>query len=160
MRCGAVRYQVRGNAVWKAGCTCNTCVKIHAAPYVVWAGFDLSDFQMIQGKLKEYRSTQHVLRTFCAACGSTLTYSKDASDIPALEAAARLIYIAVASLDRPELFPPDEIVHGQEKIDWMLFGGDVPVRQFISESAGDLQFGGIDPELANVLAKRHFGTSK
>lgn len=36
--CGAPRYRVRGKADWKAGCTCNTRIKMHAAPYVVCAG--------------------------------------------------------------------------------------------------------------------------
>lgn len=155
--CGAVRYGVRGDAVWKAGCTCRTCVKMHSAPYVVWAGFDRADFEIVRGQPREYRSSPHVLRGFCSICGSTLTYQKDAAGAPELEAAARLVYIAVASLDDPTLFPPDEVVHGQEKIGWMHFGGDIPVRQFISESAGDVQFGGIDPELAEEFAKRHFG---
>jgi len=132
-------------------------MKMHAAPYVVWAGFDYADFQIIRGQPSEYRSSPHVIRTFCPSCGSTLTYCKDADGVPELEAAARLIYIAVASLDDPSPFPPDEVVHGQEKIDWMQFGDDIPVRQFISETAGDLQFGGIDPKKAEELASDHFG---
>ena len=157
--CGAVRYRVRGDAVWKAGCTCNTCVKMHAAPYVVWAGFDRANFDILRGRPTEYRSSPNVLRAFCPTCGTTLTYGKDAAGVPELEAAARLIYIAVASLDDPAVFPPDEIVHGRERISWMRFGGDIPVREFVSETAGHLQFGGLSPEAAERLARRHFGVA-
>ena len=155
--CNAVRYRVHGEAVWKAGCTCTTCMKMHTAPYVVWAGFDRLNFEIVEGQISEYRSSPHVVRSFCPVCGSTLTYGKDAAGVPELEAAARIIYIAVASLDDPSMFPPDEVVHGQEKIEWMHFGDGIPVRQFISETAGELQFGGIDSGDAERLASHHFG---
>ena len=154
--CGAVRYRLRGMAVWKAGCTCNTCVKMHAAPYVVWAGFGRSDFELKRGVLTKFKSSPHVVREFCPTCGSTLTYGKTADGIPELEEAARLIYIAVASLDDPSTFPPDEVVHGQERIDWLHFDDSIPVRKSISPKAGHLQFGGIDQARATELAKRHF----
>ena len=152
--CGELRYRVRGDAVWKAGCTCSSCQKIHAAPYVVWAGFNKTDFEYTRGTAKEFASSPHVRREFCPSCGTSVTYRKVAAGVPSLEAAARLIYIAVVSLDDPSLYPPDEIVHGQEKPAWMLFGDEIPVHQFISEEAGDLQFGGIAPELATQSAVR------
>ncbi len=155
--CGEVRYRVNGPATWKAGCTCTTCVKMHSAPYVAWAGFERDNFQIVEGNPTMFRSSKHVLRSFCNNCGSTLTYEKDAAGVAELEAAARLVYIAVASLDDPELYPPDEVVHGREKLSWMEFGDSVPVREFTSKSAGELQFGGIDSDIAADLAKRHFG---
>lgn len=155
--CGMVRYRVKGPAIWKAGCTCYTCVRMHTAPYVVWAGFDRVNFEVTAGAPKAFRSSTHVLRTFCPKCGSTLTYEKDAAGTPELEAAASLVYIAVASLDNPELFPPDEIVHSREKLSWMEFGTSIPVRDFISDAAANLQFGGVDPDIAAQLSVRHFG---
>jgi hypothetical protein len=139
--CGAVRYRVRGDAVWKAGCTCNTCVKMHAAPYVVWAGFDRADHELTRGQPMVFKSSPHVVREFCPNCGSTLTYGKEAGGVAALEQAARVIYVAVASLDDPGAYPPD---------------GDIPVREFVSPTAGHLQFGGIDEARAAELARRHF----
>lgn len=74
-----------------------------------------------------------------------------------LEEAARLVYISVASLDDPSAFPPDEVVHGGEKISWLRFDDTIPVRDFISPDAGRIQFGGLDPEVAKSLALDHFG---
>ena len=142
--CGSVRFRVRGDSIWKAGCTCNSCVKSHGAPYVVWAGFDRSNYEVVQGNLSAYRSPPNVIRAFCPSCGSNLSYGKDAAGDQALEEAASIIYIAVANLDNPDLYPPDEVVHGKEKIKWFHLGGDIPIHDFISPKAGHLQFGGID----------------
>lgn len=145
--CGSVRYRVRGAAVWRAGCTCNTCVKMHAAPYVVWAGFDRSDFELTSGTLAAFGSSRHVVREFCPNCGSTLTYGKIAHGVPSLEEASCIVYIAVASLDDPSAYPPDEVVHGRERIVWLHLDGSIPMREFISQHAGHLQFGGIEEAL-------------
>ena len=141
--CGAVRYAVHGPAVWKAGCCCRTCVKMHGAPYVVWAGFDRNAFKPIQGEPVAFRSSPHVVRRFCPHCGTTLTYEKDARGDPALEAAAQIVYIAVPTLDDPEAYPPDEVVHARERLAWLDLGDKIPLREFLSAHAGHLQFGGI-----------------
>ena len=141
--CGAARYAVRGTAVWKAGCCCHTCVKMHGAPYVVWAGFDRSAFELSQGELVAFRSSPNVIRRFCSRCGTTLTYEKDARGDPALEEAARIVYIAVATLDDPGAYPPDEVVHSRERMNWLDLGDSIPLHEFTSAEAGHLQFGGI-----------------
>ncbi|MDP6705888.1 MAG: GFA family protein [Alphaproteobacteria bacterium] len=141
--CGEVRYRVRGQTEWKAGCTCNTCVRMHGAPYVVWAGFDQRDYELTGGELAEFASSDHVLRGFCRRCGTTLTYRKVAEGEPELERAARIVYVAVATLDDPEAYPPDEVVHAGERIGWLDLGDGMPLRDDISPTAGHLQFGGI-----------------
>jgi hypothetical protein len=141
--CGDIRYRVRGPSVWKAGCCCATCVRISGAPFMVWAGFDRSAFALLQGELVLFRSSPHVLRGFCGRCGTTLTYGKDAAGDPELEEAARIIYIAAATLDDPGAYPPDEVVHGRERIRWLDLGSGIPIHDFISPAAGHLQFGGI-----------------
>ena len=71
-----------------------------------------------------------------------LTYEKDARGDPALEEAARVVYIAVATLDDPEAYPPDEVVHARERIHWLDLGHHIPQHDFVSPGAGHLQFGG------------------
>jgi hypothetical protein len=57
-------------------------------------------------------------------------------------------------------YPPDEIVHGAERISWLNLDGSIPIREFISPDAGQLQFGGLDPDAAASVAKSRFGGSK
>jgi hypothetical protein len=139
--CGAVRYAVRGPSVWKAGCCCRSCVKMHGAPYVVWAGFERTAFALLQGEPVAFRSSPHVIRRFCPRCGTALTYEKDARGDPALEEAARIVYIAVPTLDHPEAYPPDEVVRWNEHIRWLDLGDKIPLRGVLSASAGHLQVG-------------------
>ena len=133
---------------------------MHAAPYVVWAGFDVDDFEVAEGIPNQFRSSNHVVREFCGRCGTTLTYKKIADGVAELEAAARIVYVAVASLDDPAKYPPDEVVHGAEKIEWFNLDGTIPIREFISPDAGELQFGGLDPTSAASVAKTRFGREK
>ncbi|MDX1528060.1 MAG: hypothetical protein R3337_05490 [Gammaproteobacteria bacterium] len=91
-----------------------------------------------------FKSSAHVIREFCPRCGTTFTYQKVAGRAPKLEEAARVVYIAVASLDDPGAYPPDEVVHGRERIEWLHLGGEIPIHDFTSPGSGHLQFGGIE----------------
>ena len=117
---------------------------MHGAHYVVWAGFDRSAFELSQGELVAFRSSPNVIRQFCPRCGATLTYEKDVRDDPALDEAASVVYIAVATLDDPGAYPPDEVVHVRERIIWLDLGDNIPQHELVSPEAGHLQFGGID----------------
>ena len=57
----------------------------------------------------------------------------------------------------PLVYPPDEVVHAHERISWFHRGGEFSVQEFVSPTAGHLQFGGIDQTRAAELAKRQFG---
>ena len=88
------------------------------------------------------RWRRHVVRRFCPRCGTALTYEKGAQGNPRLEAAARIVYIAVPTLDYPETYPPDEVVRWNEHIKWLDLGDKIPLRDVLSASAGHLQVGG------------------
>jgi len=139
--CGNVRYRVRGQSVWAAGCCCRSCVKMHSAPYVVWAGFHRSAFELLRGNPVAFRSSPHVIRKFCGKCGTALTYEKDAAYEPKLEEAASVVYISVPTLDEPEAYPPTEVVRAGERIKWLDLGCTIPLRETLSPSAEHLQAG-------------------
>jgi hypothetical protein len=119
---------------------------MHDAPYVVWAGFERSAFILLQGEPVAFRSSPHVIRRFCPRCGTALIYEKDARDDPALAEAARILYIAVPTLDDPEAYPPDEVVRWNEHIKWLDLGDRIPLRGVLSAQAGHLQVGGKSDE--------------
>jgi hypothetical protein len=57
-----------------------------------------------------FASSPPVLRTFCGACGTGLTYTN--TDRPGD------VDIATAALDHPDSFPPQGIVFPSNRISW------------------------------------------
>jgi hypothetical protein len=62
------------------------------------------------GNPRTYRSSQGVIRRFCGACGSQISYESESS--PAT------IDITTASLDNSNLFPPTMEVWLEHKLLW------------------------------------------
>jgi hypothetical protein len=75
--CSAVRYRVAGPPLYSVICHCNTCRKASAASSVAWLTFERANFNILAGVPKTFRSSPGVVRTFCAVCGSTLTYTTE-----------------------------------------------------------------------------------
>jgi len=129
--CGRVRYRVRGEPVLSAGCTCTSCVKSSGAPYMAWVGFDRDNIEVTMGEEKLYLSRPGIRRGFCGHCGTTLSYRINPSEAPDIAGTispdgiddARTVYIATATLDKPERFPPTNISFWDEHIDWLKIEG-------------------------------------
>lgn len=126
--CGAVRYSVSGTPTWSAGCCCRDCARATGTPYVVWVGFPPERVKFLAGAPTLYSSSAGVLRGFCPACGTSLTYGRD----PEYEALDPVLYVAAATLDAPEAFPPTEVVWYGQRPAWFALAGDIPLHETIS----------------------------
>ena len=91
--CGAVRYEVHGQATRITHCHCSMCRKAHGAAFGSYAAVNAKDFTVTSGKddIASYESSSEVARTFCRKCGATLQYI----DIPKPE----IFGLAVGTLD-------------------------------------------------------------
>ena len=116
--CGAVRYRVSGKPSNSMVCHCQTCRRAAASPVVAWVTFPLADFQFTKGKPGEFRSSELVRRTFCAACGAPLTYRNSESP--------ETIDVTTCSLDDPQAFPPTHHSWLIHDLDWVKFGDGLP----------------------------------
>ena len=126
--CGAVRYAGSGETVWSAGCCCRDCARAAGTPYVVWVGFPPERVRFLSGAPRVNSSSEGVLRGFCEACGTTLTYGRD----PAFEAVEPTLYVAAATLDDPDAYPPAEVVWYGQRPGWFALSGDIPLHDAIS----------------------------
>lgn len=116
--CGAVRYRLTERPFNSGICHCETCRKAASAPSLPYAGVALAAFVVTQGKPVSYRSSARVMRSFCGACGSPLTYfNEDKPD---------KIDIMTCSLDDPEVVPPTEHVWMAEKLGWEVVADGLP----------------------------------
>ena len=116
--CGEVRYRVHGRPTNTMVCHCRSCRRVAAAPVVAWVTFPDAQFDWMQGKPSQFSSSEPVRRTFCAACGTPLTYQhRDSPDS---------IDVTTCSLDDPELFPPTHHSWLDHDLSWVRFGDGLP----------------------------------
>lgn len=96
-QCGAVRFAVEETGLGQASvCHCRMCQKAFGSFYAPLVAVHPDALTWTRGERGLYRSSNHVSRGFCAACGTPLTYEADGDD-PAL---------AIGAFDRPELIAP------------------------------------------------------
>ena len=74
--CGAVRYAVTFPSRFCAHCHCESCRRAHAAGFVTWIGFQSAQVRVVDGNehVASYESSPGTSRTFCAKCGTRLTF--------------------------------------------------------------------------------------
>lgn len=126
--CGAVRYVVEGELFNSTLCHCSDCRRIAGAPAVAWFSARMPDLRFSQGNPATFRSSEHVLRGFCATCGTTLTYQHDRHP--------EEIDIATASLDDPEASPPRDHTFVQDRLSWMHQADGLPAFPRTRSEAG------------------------
>jgi hypothetical protein len=116
--CGAVRYAAAGEAHNLCYCHCESCRRATGAAYAAWATFERARFRITSGELREYRSSARVLRGFCAACGSSLTYRSEARPAE--------IDLTLVTLDAPARLVPQMHVWVGDKLPWVALGDGLP----------------------------------
>jgi hypothetical protein len=116
--CGAVRYQARGRPTVSMVCHCQTCARAAGAPAVPWVTFPVAAFAFVAGNPAEFRSSAPVVRTFCSACGTPLTY-RHTDRMSEIDVTTR-------TLDTPEAFPPSYHAWESHKVSWFECPTGVP----------------------------------
>lgn len=94
-QCGAVRFRIEGALASVSICHCRMCQKAFGSFYAPLAAAPPGGLKWTRGEPKRFRSSNHVLRGFCATCGTPLTF--EAPDGVAL---------AIGAFDHPEEVVP------------------------------------------------------
>jgi len=116
--CGAVRFEASGEASNRCFCHCASCRRASGAPSVAWATFPRSGFRVVKGTLAAVRSSPKVVRGFCGACGTGLSYAHD--DRP------DQIDVALATLDAPGAIAPEYHIWMADALSWDRPGDGLP----------------------------------
>ena len=116
--CRAVRYRAEGEPLASGICHCETCRRAASAPTLPFAGFPTGSFVLTRGEPVEFRSSPHVIRTFCGRCGSPLTYRNEQDP--------GTIDVMLCSLDDPHALPPTFSVWVSQKLAWDRPADDIP----------------------------------
>ena len=75
-----------------------------------WLTFPADSFGLVKGTPARYRTDTGAWRTFCATCGTSLTYQGDKRP--------QEIDVTTGSVDSPEAFPPRERIFEEERVPW------------------------------------------
>ncbi|MES3023799.1 MAG: GFA family protein [Pseudomonadota bacterium] len=116
--CGAIRYQARAQTVQATNCHCSICRRTTGAPYVAWFSVPREDFTVLAGTQSAFRSSTHATRTFCAACGTQLTFADDATPGE--------IDVTIGSLDEPGRVCPTDHIFTGSKLAWVGLADGLP----------------------------------
>ena len=117
--CGAIRYELNGEPIYRALCHCTDCRRHAGAPMVGWTAYPAASLTVLQGRPKIYASSAHGRRHFCADCGTGLFYFNEVN-LPGIAD------IQTATLDDPEALPAQMHIQVAERIGWMELAHELP----------------------------------
>jgi len=111
-QCRAVRFRLPIQPpLLTALCHCRSCRRAHSAPAVAWALYAHGDVAFSGEPMQVYESSPGARRSFCARCGTALSFEADY--LPGL------IDIAIGSLDEPARLPPQMHSWDEERLPWL-----------------------------------------
>jgi len=110
--CGRVRYELAGELGPLVNCHCQFCRRAHGAAFVTVTWVRRADLRFTAGAdlLREYRSENVGVRTFCAHCGTR--FYNQAHSTP------DFVALIVGSLDADPTTPPALHVNVESKAAW------------------------------------------
>ena len=116
--CTAIRYEAANRPYNRTNCHCIMCRGTTGAPCVAWFSVRTDDFRFTQGAPTQYRSSQHATRTFCATCGTQLTFADDSSPDE--------IDITICSLDVATEVEPQDHTFTASQVPWLKLADALP----------------------------------
>ena len=115
--CGAVRFACAEEPSMVSYCHCRMCQKQTGGAFSIMANFP-KDAVVWTGKSRALRpSSPLAVRSFCADCGSPLSFQYGNSDH---------VSISVGALDHPERVRPTQHSGIESKIAWIEIGAHLP----------------------------------
>ncbi len=116
--CGAVRYRAGGKPLWVAHCHCRDCRRSTGSAFATYAGFAAEAFAWTGVAPKTHVSSPGVVRKFCGACGTPLTYESGRW--------AGEVHVHACTLDDADAVTPQAHVYAAEQIRWVRLADGLP----------------------------------
>lgn len=116
--CGGVRFRLEGEPLVSDYCHCRMCQRGAGAPVVAWGTWPAERFAWTRGEPATFASSPRGERSFCASCGTSLTFV-DLTDPGRID-------VTLASLDDPAAFPPRRHIWTASRVPWLEIADDLP----------------------------------
>ena len=116
--CGRIRYEVTGIRFHETNCHCSICRRTTGAPFVAWFSVRPSEFRWLSGRPSRFRSSTQATRSFCAHCGTQLTFEDHGYPDE--------IDVTTSSLNQPDAVPPRDHTHVSSRLPWIALADGLP----------------------------------
>ena len=119
--CGSVSFEVDPPVGACVTCHCESCRRQCSAPMTVYIGVADGAWRWTGAAPKVFNSSPGVERTFCANCGSPISFrSRKMSDV---------MHFFAAAMEEPETLAPTLHVAIEEKLPWLKLVDGLPTRE-------------------------------
>jgi hypothetical protein len=124
--CGAVRWELDGAFEGMSNCHCSMCRRAHGAAFATYAQARAASFRIAAGedRMRRYRSSPDVVRTFCGECGSSLLFL--------FEPMPRKVWVAVGTCDGDPGMRPSRHIFVGSKAPWYEIADGLPQAEEMS----------------------------
>lgn len=113
--CGAVTFAFDKDPEFIANCHCLDCKKASGGEMATFFAVPQDDFTLLSGSPRKFHYTaasgKGLDRNFCPECGARLFTDN-------LESFPGLVFVALGSLDRPELIAPKLEMFTKRRLTW------------------------------------------
>jgi|ERR1700761_2845096 hypothetical protein len=116
--CGKIAAEIFGNPFWVCYDHDDDCRRAIGSPLTIWVGVRPRDFSLTKGTLKSFSKTEGVVRTFCPACGTSISYFD--------RALPDELYVTIGFFDHPERFRPEAHAYWGLRLPWVEFADSLP----------------------------------
>lgn len=118
--CGSVTWTAKGPKTRNLICHCESCKRATSSPVTAFIGFDRDDVEW-SGEINQFESSYQTWRGFCPACGTRLYFK--------FERWPTEIHVHAATLDKPDLYAPDQHVLWSERLPRVHVNDDLPKHE-------------------------------
>jgi hypothetical protein len=94
------------------------CRRASGAAFVTWFSVKADEFQLLRGEPTRFASSARATRSFCAQCGTPLTFQ--------LVRGPAELDITVCSLDHPEALMPEDHTWVGDRLSWIGLSDGLP----------------------------------
>jgi len=119
-RCGAVRYVCDTKPLWQGHCHCESCRRATASGFTSYFGMQDGHWRWTGVLPASDASSPGVMRSFCATCGTPMSYHS--------ERYPHETHFFAATLDDPASYAPSAHYHSDEMLPWVHLADDLPRR--------------------------------
>ena len=116
--CKSIQFEVDLENPTCVHCHCESCRRQCSAPMTTYIAAPDGQWRWTEGEATLFRSSPGVERTFCAQCGTPLSFRS--------EKMSGVMHFYAAAMKTPEILRPSLHVAHEEKLPWLHLGDDLP----------------------------------